>query len=230
MSRLQPQPNRRASNQGAAYSAPIVSCAGNAPAPEGAWRRNQAKRLKVYCALPHGLAEPALSDDIAAVLLPPQHDFDLADRERQIESSDGMLSSKPAGRTRRNREQEIRGRDNLRQHAEMGHAQRDLAGATEFLQSLLDHAVAGSWIDQEVSFGQILRHRQPRREPGMPTAGEADIVVGEYHFPGRVTGTEPRLQTAASILPAVSHSSSLVTSMATISNPSSGMFWSAAMR
>jgi hypothetical protein len=73
------------------------------------------------------------SNDIAAMLLPPQHDFEFADRERQIESSDGMLSCKPAGRTRRNHEQEIRGRDNLRQHAEMGHAQRDLAGATEFL-------------------------------------------------------------------------------------------------
>ena len=109
------------------------ACTDECPVPEGTWRRNQAKRLQAYYALPHSLAEPALSNDIAAMLLPPQHDFEFADRERQIESSDGMLSCKPAGRTRRNHEQEIRGRDNLRQHAEMGHAQRDLAGATEFL-------------------------------------------------------------------------------------------------
>jgi len=129
------------------------ACTDECPVPEGTWRRNQAKRLQAYYALPHSLAEPALSNDIAAMLLPPQHDFEFADREWQIESSDGMLSCKPAGRTRRNREQEIRGRDNLRQ------------------------------------------------------------------------------QTAASILPAFSHSSSLVTSTATISNPRSGaIFWSAAMR
>jgi hypothetical protein len=35
-----------------------------------------------------------LSDDIAAVLLPPQHDFGFADREGQIESS--FASSLPS--------------------------------------------------------------------------------------------------------------------------------------
>jgi hypothetical protein len=36
------------------------------------------------------LTEPALGNDIAAMLLPPQHDFEFAHSEGKIENDDGM--------------------------------------------------------------------------------------------------------------------------------------------
>jgi hypothetical protein len=70
-----------------------------APAlPSRAQLRLSSRALDLGCyrkatgcnALPQNLTEPALGNDIAAVLLPPQHDFEIAHSEGKIENDDGM--------------------------------------------------------------------------------------------------------------------------------------------
>ena len=47
-------------------------------------------KLQAYNALLQNLTEPALGNDIAAMLLPPQHDFEFAHSEGKIENDDGL--------------------------------------------------------------------------------------------------------------------------------------------
>jgi hypothetical protein len=60
------------------------------------------KRLQVYYALPYSLAEPALSNDIAAMLLPARHDFEFAAYFVPFRSfRSGQVSPIPAAANRR---------------------------------------------------------------------------------------------------------------------------------
>src|SRR6266481_1203879 len=57
--------------------------------------RLRSAKLQASNALPQNLTEPALGNDIAAVLLPPQHDFEFAHSEGKIENPDGVPRGKP---------------------------------------------------------------------------------------------------------------------------------------